>query len=57
MVDGVLGVEGSPFAIVATESDPAASLRVYQDGEPTEFTVGKRVADLSAEPLDKEPEA
>jgi HK97 family phage portal protein len=57
MVDGVLGVEGSPFAITATEADPAASLRVYEDGEPTEFTVGKRVADLSAEPLDEEPEA
>jgi hypothetical protein len=57
MVDGVLGVEGSPFSITATEADPAASLRVYEDGEPTEFTVGKRVADLSAEPLDEEPEA
>ncbi len=57
MVDGVLGVEGSPFAIAATEADPAASLRVYEDGEPTEFTVGKRVAELSADPIDEEPEA
>ncbi len=54
MIDGVLGVEGSPFAITATEAEPAASVRVYQDGEPTEFTVGKRVSELSAEPLDQE---
>ena len=54
MIDGVLGVEGSPFAIAATEAEPAASVRVYQDGQPTEFTVGKRVAELSAEPLDQE---
>jgi HK97 family phage portal protein len=54
MIDGVLGVEGSPFAITATEAEPAASVRVYQDGEPTEFTVGKRVSELSADPLDEE---
>jgi HK97 family phage portal protein len=52
MIDGVLGVEGSPYAIAATEAEPAASVRVYEDGEPTEFTVGKRVAELSATPLD-----
>jgi hypothetical protein len=54
MIDGVLGVEGSPFAITATEAEPAASVRVYQDGQPTEFTVGRRVSELSAEPLDQE---
>jgi hypothetical protein len=57
MIDGVLGVEGSPFAISASEAEPAASVRVYQNGEPTEFTVGKRVSELSAEPLTEEPEA
>jgi HK97 family phage portal protein len=57
MIDGVLGVEGSPFAIAATEAEPAASVRVYEDGEPTEFTVGKRVADLSATPIDDEGDA
>jgi hypothetical protein len=57
MIDGVLGVEGSPFAIAATEAEPAASIRIYEEGQPTEFTVGKRVADLSAEPIDEEPEA
>ncbi len=54
MIDGVLGVDGSPFSIVATEDEPAASLRVYEDGEPTEFTVGKRVSELSAEPIGQE---
>jgi hypothetical protein len=52
MVDGVLGVEGSPFAITATMDEPAASVRVYQDDQPTEFTVGKRVSELSATPID-----
>jgi len=55
MIDGVLGVEGSPFAISASEAEPAASIRLYEDGEPTQFTVGKRVSELSAEPLDAEP--
>jgi HK97 family phage portal protein len=54
MVDGVLGVEGSPFAITATEAEPAASVRVHEFGEPTQFTVGKRVSELSADPLDEE---
>ena len=57
MIDGVLGVEGSPFAIAATEAEPAASIRIHEGGEPTEFTVGKRVADLSAEPIEQEPES
>ena len=51
MTSGVLGVEGSPFAIQATPEEPAASVRVYLNGEPTEFTVGKRVSELSAQPL------
>jgi len=53
MIDGVLGVEGSPFAIAASEAEPAASVRVYLNGEPTEFTVGKRVSELSAEPMEE----
>jgi hypothetical protein len=56
MIDGVLGVEGSPFAIVATEAEPAASIRLYEDGQATEFTVGKRTSELSAEPMDQEVE-
>jgi len=54
MVDGVLGVEGSPFAIAATEAEPAASVRVYLNDEPTEFTVGKRVSELSATPIESQ---
>ena len=57
MVDGVLGVAGSPFAITASPESPAASIRLYVDGEPTEFTVGKRTSELSAEPMDQEPTA
>jgi hypothetical protein len=56
MTDGVLGVEGSAYAITATEAEPAASVRVYFDDEPTEFTVGKRVSELSATPIETEGE-
>jgi hypothetical protein len=56
MTDGVLGVEGSPYAITATAAEPAASVRVYFDDEPTEFTVGKRVSELSATPIETEGE-
>ena len=52
MTSGVLGVEGSPFSISASPDSPVASVRVHLNGEPTEFTVGKRVADLSASPMD-----
>jgi hypothetical protein len=51
MTSGTLGTEGSPFAIEATPDDPAALIRVYQGDQPTEFTVGKRVAELSDAPL------
>lgn len=47
MVDGVLGLAGSPFAINADKENPAALLRVYRMGEPTEYLVGKPVAALS----------
>jgi hypothetical protein len=52
MTDGVLGVEGSPFAISASPDSPAASIRIHEGGQATEFTVGKRVSDLSADPMD-----
>jgi len=51
MTSGTLGTEGSTFAIEATPDDPAALIRVYQGDQPTEFTVGKRVAELSAAPM------
>lgn len=52
MTSGVLGVEGSPFSISASPDAPAASIRVHRNGEPTEFTVGKPVSELSATPME-----
>ena len=54
MVSGLLGVAGSPFAIEATAADPAALVRIYLDGSPTELLVGKRTADLSSDPIQSE---
>ena len=54
MVSGLLGVAGSPFAIDASEAAPAALVRITVDGRPTELLVGKRVSELSAEPMDME---
>jgi len=56
MIAGILGVEGSPFAITATEDDPAALIRITVNGQPTEMLIGKRTAELSAEPLTMEEE-
>jgi hypothetical protein len=53
MVSGLLGIEGSPFAITASEDDPAALVRIYEDGGPTELLVGKRISELSAEPMEE----
>lgn len=47
MVDGVLGVEGSEFAIPASPDQPAALVRIYENGAPTEMLVGKRVSELT----------
>lgn len=47
MVDGVLGVEGSEFAIPASEEEPAALVRLYQDEQATELLTGKRVSELT----------
>lgn len=47
MVDGVLGVEGSEFAIPATEEQPAALVRIYQNDQPTELLTGKRTSELT----------
>jgi HK97 family phage portal protein len=49
MIDGTLGIEGSEFAIEATEDDPAALIRIYQDNQPTELLVGKRTSELSSQ--------
>lgn len=47
MAEGYLGMKGSPFAIRASRDDPAALLRVYRNGQPTEYLVGKPVSVLS----------
>jgi len=48
MVDGVLGVAGSEYAIPASAAEPAALVRIYENGEPTELLVGKRVSELTS---------
>ena len=47
MTDGVLGVEGSELSIEASADDPAALMRIYQDGEPTELMVGYKFSELT----------
>ena len=54
MVSGILGVAGSSFAITATPEEPAALIRITENGEPTELLVGKRVSELSAEATEDE---
>jgi HK97 family phage portal protein len=49
MVDGVLGVEGSAFAIPASEDEPAALVRIYEGGNETEMLTGKRLSELTQE--------
>ena len=44
MVDGVLG-EGE-FAIPASQEEPAALVRIYRNGQPTELLTGKPVSEL-----------
>ena len=47
MTEGSLGLEGSPFSIAASSEDPAALLRIYRNGQPTEYLVGKPTGVLS----------
>jgi hypothetical protein len=47
MTDGYLGLEGRPFSIEASEERPAALIRLYRGGKPSEYLVGKAVSDLS----------
>ena len=51
MTAGLLGVEGSAFSIEASPEDPASLVRIHRDGSPTELLIGKRTAELSAEPV------
>ncbi len=47
MREGTLGVPGTEFSIDASEEDPAALIRIYRDGEPTETMVGHRFSTLT----------
>lgn len=46
MYDGVLGTQGGRWAVKASRTAPAALVRVFEDGEPSQFMVGAPVSDL-----------
>lgn len=47
MREGTLGIPDSEFSIEADEDDPAALIRIFRDGEPTERLVGHRFSTLT----------
>lgn len=47
MTEGTLGVPGTEFSINATAQNPAALIRIYRDGEPTEKLVGHKASTLT----------
>jgi hypothetical protein len=47
MTEGYLGLKGRPFSLEASEESPAALIRIYRGGKPSEFLVGKLVAELN----------
>lgn len=47
MRDGTLGIPDSQFSIQATPEDPAALIRIYTDGKPTETLVGHKFSTLT----------
>ena len=46
--NGSYSVPGSSLTIKGTPDDPAAAIRVYRNGEPTDTIVGHKVKSLSA---------
>jgi HK97 family phage prohead protease len=52
MTEGTLGEAGSEYALEAKEDDPAALVRIYEEGEETDLFVGRMMSDLTgiAEP-------
>ena len=46
--NGSYSVPGSSLTIKGTPDDPAAAIRVYRNGEPTDTIVGHKVKTLSA---------
>ncbi len=47
MREGTLGIPDSEFSIDASDEDPAALIRIFRDGEPTERLVGHRFSTLT----------
>jgi HK97 family phage prohead protease len=47
MTEGTLGDAGSEYSLEATADNPAALVRIYEDGEETDLFVGKRMSELS----------
>lgn len=45
--DGVINVPDSDFTITGTEDDPAALIRIWRDGEPTDVLVGHKFSTLT----------
>ena len=45
--DGEIDVRDSEFVIKGTEDDPAALIRLYRDGEPTDTEVGHKFSTLT----------
>jgi hypothetical protein len=56
IASGTLDVPGTSFSINATADNPAALIRIYRDGEPTDTIVGHKTSTLSKvqKSLDKE---
>ena len=48
VTNGKYSVPNSSFSVTGTKEDPAAVIRVYRDGEPTDTIVGHKVKSLSA---------
>ena len=44
--NGKYNVPNSSFSVTGTEEDPAAVVRVYQDGKPTDTLVGHKLSSL-----------
>jgi hypothetical protein len=45
--NGKYNVPNSDFTITGTPEDPAAAIRVYQDGKPTDTVVGHKLSTLT----------
>lgn len=56
MTEGTLGEAGSEYSLEATPDNPAALVRIYDDGEETDLFIGKPMSELSpaVEPNDDE---